>query len=74
MLSNDLKEAVSITPDSDAPCFSVLLFRLMLKADSINLGLLAMAYPKHAIMVKHWRRTGEIKDLREEDEQDDKAR
>jgi len=60
MLSVDLKEAIGDSPPRHSPCFSVLLFRLMLKADRSNFSKLASSYPAHAKMVYHWQGTGEI--------------
>ncbi|MBA7472191.1 MAG: hypothetical protein GH156_00515 [Dehalococcoidia bacterium] len=58
MLSIDLKEAIDGKDRS--PNFSVMLFRLLFKADQINFIKLAPLYPIHAHMVLEWRRTGEI--------------
>lgn len=57
MLSIDLHEALEGSRGS--PCFSVLLFRLMLQADGSNFVKLASVYPAHARMVRHWQLTGQ---------------
>jgi len=57
MQSLDLKNAVEGRNESN---FYVLLFRLMMKADTHNLALLTKAFPNAATMLRYWREMGKI--------------
>ena len=57
----DLRNALDNTADN----FTCKLFQLILKADPINIEKLREIFPIEVKMVEHWRESGEIKELDE---------
>ena len=57
MLSTDLKK--SFDPPSSSDCFSVVLFRLIRKADMENHLKLEVVFPEHVRLHRRWLKEGD---------------